>query len=107
MAELERPGSDPEQSSLLEDVQCRCPGAHGRCRRRHGGLPAAVLGGSDQQQGLRVGGQAAHPLQERPLNRVGQRQLGRERFLPRELFRRQQRRQFGQGQRIAAGLLDQ
>jgi hypothetical protein len=106
VAEVERcgPGPDPDQPGLLGRVEGASTHAEERRRRGHGRLTAGVLGRGDQQQGLRVAREAVHPLQERPLQLVGQRQLERQRLGPRQLRRRQGRRQLDQGQRVAAGL---
>ena len=74
---------------------------------QHDGGIAGVVGSGDQEEGLALRGKAARSLEKRGLERRADRQWLGQRRPPGELVLAQEPRQLEQGERVAAGALQQ
>jgi hypothetical protein len=79
----------PQQPGPLDRVERVAVDPQRRGRLPHRRDPPGVVGGSDQQQRLRGGGEASGAVEEDPLDTLGHRQLGWQGRLAAELCRGQ------------------
>jgi hypothetical protein len=107
MAELEPAVAGPDQPGRLAPVEGAGADPEAGAGAQHDRRVAGGLGRRDQQQRARVGGQAPDPLAEGPFQPGGEREHVVQGRPPGQLVGLQRPWQLQQGQRVAAGPLDQ